>query len=179
MSNSIIAVDFDPAMHLELVRDFACGEEPWEKELASWIQNEAALVRRSIPCRIWLYVTEAKDIIGYGSLAMTRWNFPEPKNNRVALALIPAVAIQKQFWGKPAGPRENRYSALILDHLIISAAQMKIDVPILALFVHPENQRAIKVYERAQFSMFSKTFHDKTTGVTYLSMIRHLAMSGE
>jgi hypothetical protein len=33
MSNSIIAVDFDPAMHLGLVSDFACGDEPWEKEL--------------------------------------------------------------------------------------------------------------------------------------------------
>lgn len=65
MSNSIIAVDFDPAMHLGLVRDFACGEEPWEKELAGWIQNEAALMPGGT---VWLYVTEARK-----SSAMARW----------------------------------------------------------------------------------------------------------
>lgn len=121
----------------------------------------------------------SKEVVGYGSLAVTRWTFPDPTSKRVALALIPAVAIQKSFWGKPDGPREDRYSSQILDHLIITAVQMKIDVPILALFVHPANQRAIKVYERAGFSIFSKTYHDKATGVTYLSMIRPLAMSGK
>jgi ribosomal protein S18 acetylase RimI-like enzyme len=91
--------------------------------------------------------------------------------------LIPAVAIQKQFWGKPDGPREGRYSSQILDHLITEAARLPIDVPVLGLFVHPQNQRAIKVYERAGFQQFTQTYTDKTTGIVYRSMIRPLVLS--
>jgi len=175
-SNSIVAVAFDPAAHAELVRDFSCGDEPYERDRATWIQSEAAetIARGG---NVWLYVTENRDVIGFGSLAVSRWNYPEPANRRVALALIPAVAVQKQFWGKPDGPRDNRYSSQILDDLILTAAQLKLDAPILGLFVHPENQRAIKAYERAGFIMFSKTYIDKATNVEYRSMIRRLAMA--
>ena len=141
-----------------------------------WIQLEAAetIARGG---KVWLYATENRDIIGYGSLAVSRWNYPESANRRVALVLIPAVAIQKQFWGKPDGPRESRYSSQILDHLLSEAAWLKVDVPVLGLFVHPENKRAIKAYERAGFALFAKTYFDKATGITYLSMIRPIALS--
>jgi GNAT superfamily N-acetyltransferase len=91
------------------------------------------------------------------------------------LTLIPAVAIQKAFWGKPDGPRAERYSSQILDHLIVEAAQLPTDLPFLGLFIHPDNHRAIRVYERHGFQPFSQTATDKVTGVIYRSMIRPLA----
>ncbi len=172
MSTSLIAVEFS-ADFLDLVKDFACGDEPHERELAEWIRQESvtALDRGA---KVWIYVTPEKEVVGYGSLAVTRWNYPEPSSKRTSLALIPAVAIQKACWGKPDGPREGRYSSQILDHLITEAARLSATVPVLGLFVHPENQRAIKVYERAGFQPFSHTYTDKVSGVTYRSMIRDL-----
>ncbi|MBI3821661.1 MAG: GNAT family N-acetyltransferase [Planctomycetes bacterium] len=169
--NPLNAIEFDPDRHADLVKGFSCGDEAYEQDLARWLREDAAQTLAG-GGKVWLYATEAKEIVGFGSLAITRWNFPESASNRVSLALIPAVALQKQFWGKPDGPRENRYSSQILDHLLTEAARLKIDVPILGLFVHPENKRAIKAYERAGFTLFAKTYFDKATGVIYLSMLR-------
>jgi hypothetical protein len=91
--------------------------------------------------------------------------------------LIPAVAVQKEFWGKPDGPKEGRFSFQILDHLVSEAARLPVSVPVLGLFVHPQNQRATKAYQRAGFQPFSQTYTDKATGTTYCSMIRPLVLS--
>jgi GNAT superfamily N-acetyltransferase len=177
MPGSLIAVEFTE-QHLPLVQTFACGEESYERELAEWIRLDSVSAL-NCGCKVWLYVTSEKEIVGYGSLGVTRWNYPEPSSKRAALALIPAVAIQKEFWGKPDGPREGRYSSQILDHLITEAGTHPIDVPLLGLFVHPENHRAIKAYERAGFQPFLQTYTDKTSGVIYRSMIRPLILSAE
>jgi GNAT superfamily N-acetyltransferase len=175
MADPLIAVPFSAEL-LDLVRDFSCGEEGYERELAEWIRQEAvsALDRG---CKVWLYVTARKELVGFGSVALTRWRYPEPSSKRLALAVIPAVAIQTPYRGKPDGPREERYSSQILDHLIAEAAQLPVDAPLLGLFVHPDNQGAIKLYLRLGFSFFSHSYTDKTTGVTYRSMIRPLATS--
>ena len=190
MSETIIAVPLDPVLSplhavgsppfpvAPLLRDFNCGDEPFEQELARWIQQEAEEALGRGTC-VWLYVTDSKEIIGYGSLAMTRWHYPESAKKRATLAIIPPVAIQKQFWGKPDGPRKivthRRFSITFL----WKQRSLRIDIPILGLFVHPENKRAIKAYERAGFTLFSKTYHDKATGITYLSMIRPITLSAE
>ncbi len=174
MADSLIVVPFTRD-HLPRVQEFACGEEDHERELADWIRQEGlTTVERG--GKVWLYVTEAKEIVGFGSLVVTRWHYPEPSSKRTSIALIPAVAIQKPFWGKPEGPREGRYSTQILEHLIAEAAQLPIQEPILALYVHPANQRAIKAYERAGFQPFGQTYRDPSSGVTYVSMIRPLAL---
>src|SRR5207249_3478309 len=107
--------------------------------------------------KVWLYATGSKEVVGFGSLAVTRWHYPEPSSKRIAIAIIPAVAVQKAFWGKPDGPREGRYSTQIIEHLITEAAKLPIQEPVLALYVHPENQRAIKAYERAGFERHHQT----------------------
>lgn len=121
------------------------------------------------------YATAEKEVVGFGSLGTSNWNYPDPSAKRLTVAVIPAVAIQTKWWGKPDGPREGRYSAQILDHLILEAAKLVLAVPVLGLFVHPSNVRACKVYERAGFQAFSRTYTDKTTGVTYRSMLRLLS----
>jgi hypothetical protein len=73
--------------------------------------------------------------------------------------------VEKQFWGQPPGPREQRYSALILDDLISEATKrMSSDSGLLILYVNEKNSRAIRLYERAGFVPLQKPFKDKNTG---------------
>jgi ribosomal protein S18 acetylase RimI-like enzyme len=39
------------------------------------------------------------------------------------------------------------------------------------LYVHPDNQAAIKLYERFQFQRFHQSYTDPTSNITYLSYI--------
>jgi GNAT superfamily N-acetyltransferase len=169
MPAALVAIPFAAEL-LDQVQAFSCGEEPYERELADWIRQEA-LAAMSRGTKVWLYATEGRELIGYGSLGKTNWHWPEPGSGKVSLSIIPAVAIQKQYWGKPDGPREGRYSSQVLDHLIAEATDRTDTQPLLGLFVHTDNHRAIKLYERAGFTTFSHTYTDKTTGIVYRSMI--------
>jgi GNAT superfamily N-acetyltransferase len=172
MPTTLIPVAFSSEL-LPLVQDFDCGDEPHEQELAKWIVTEA-IPTIDAGGKVWLYATEDKQIVGFGSLGISNWRYPDPQSKRISVAVIPAVAIKKQFWGQPPGPRENRYSSQILDHLILEAAKLPITAPVLGLFVHPANTRAVKLYERAGFVLFSRTYTDPQTQVTYQSMVRIL-----
>ena len=172
MTAPLVAIPFDESL-LPHVQGFSCGEESYERELADWIRLESVpAIQRG--CKVWLYANEAREVVAYSSLAITRWRYPTPADKRVSLAVIPAVAIQKPFWGKPDGPPEGRYSSQILDHLLEEAARLSLDESMIGLFVHPDNGRAVRAYERAGFRHFSNTYTDPTTGVVYSSMVRRL-----
>lgn len=104
----------------------------------------------------------------------SRWPWPLPDSPHVPISLIPMVGIQKVYWGKPDGPPEERYSAQILDHLIYQAMQYTERHPLLGLFVDPRNVRAMRVYEKAGFVSFSKTYRDPDTGIVCESMLLNL-----
>lgn len=45
----------------------------------------------------------------------------------------------------------------------------------LGLFVHPQNVKAIKIYEeRFGFEGYSQSYQDKESGIIYLGMIRKI-----
>jgi GNAT superfamily N-acetyltransferase len=165
-------VRFTPDL-LGEVRDFDYGDEPYQRELADWMRNDAvqALERGT---KIWLYVNQAVEIVGYGSLGVTRWKYPEPTSRRTELVIVPAVALRKAFWGKPDGPPEDRYSSQIMRHLLDEAGDWPGQLPAVALFVHPDNLAAIKLYERFGFRAFSHTYTDPATQGTYRSFVRPL-----
>lgn len=87
------------------------------------------------------------------------------------LSLIVWVGVQKEFWGKPEGPKEDRYSARILDDLLAEVQTDAETHPVLGLFVHMDNHRAIKFYKEAGFSDDLVQRRDKETGeVVYFKM---------
>lgn len=177
MARTLKALPFVPDyVNLPAVRSFDCGDEPWEREVAAWIQGGPGGVLDDLQrgCEVWLYVTDEDGLVGLGSLAASRWQWPLPESPRVPISLIPMVGIQKRFWGKPDGPPDERFSARILDHLIFQAMGHTERQPLLGLFVDPRNVRAIRVYEKAGFTHFSKTYTDQASGVTYISMLLNL-----
>lgn len=175
MAGGLVVLDFTAEL-LSYVREFDCGSEPFEQELAGWIREHALqeIKHTKGKTQVWLYFTAAKELVGYGSLGTTRWPYPDAGSGRLTLAIIPNVAIQKIFQGKPDGPPQNRYSTLMVEHLVSEAIALPKDQPLIGLFVHPDNQRAIKFYERMNFTSFHKAYTDPITKVTYLSMIRRL-----
>jgi GNAT superfamily N-acetyltransferase len=175
MPDPLHFVAFTPDL-LDEVQDFDCGEQPFQQELAEWIQKDAvpAMARGT---KVWLYVNQAGEVVGYGSLGVTRWKYPDAASRRAELLIIPAVALRKAFWGKPDGPPKERYSSQIMEHLLAEALAWPGKPLAVGLFVRPENVGAIKLYERFGFRPFGHTYTDPQTGVTYRSFIRPLGQA--
>lgn len=165
---------------LGAVADFDCGDEGWETPLAAWIKappdvrNGALyeLGKRKGKLDVWLHVNGAGDLVGYSSLGISNWEWPTADDPRVPISVIPNVAIQKRFWGCPKND-PPRYSAQILDHLIFEARNHTERHPLLGLFVHPSNRRAIKADTTAGFQEYFRVFLED--GVEYKSMLLKLA----
>jgi ribosomal protein S18 acetylase RimI-like enzyme len=89
------------------------------------------------------------------------------------------MAIQKQFWGCPAdAAAADKYSAYLMDDVIAEARRIQHDdAPYLGLLVHAQNQRAIRVYEKAGFVIVPGVYKDKATGVEYTRMLLDLTLS--
>ncbi|MGH7169431.1 MAG: GNAT family N-acetyltransferase [Gemmataceae bacterium] len=188
MTTILKKIPFDAEL-LPLVSDFNCAEaEPakfWEEEINDWIRMDAATGDGALfwmrkGTQVWLYANEKDEIVGYGSLCESRWPDPAivekvPKIKRVPISLIPAVGLDRRFRGGPEGAeREERYSTKILRHLIHEARRHANRQPFLGLYVHPQNDRAIRLYRREHFEDFSQKYWHAKAGVEYTSMILKL-----
>ncbi len=173
--DALVYVPFTPDM-LGLVRGHDYGDEPYQQELALWMDNDA-VPAHSRGTKIWLYRNQAREFIGYSSLGTTRWRYPEPASPRRVLVVVPAVAIRRLFWGKPDGSQEGRYSSQIMRHLLKEADAWPGQPPAVGLFVHPDNHAAAKLYERFGFQPFFHSYTDPVAGVVYRSFIRPIVRS--
>lgn len=166
---------------LKEVADFDCGDEEWERPLAAWIKappnvkNGALYEMRKQKGKltVWLHVNGVGDLVGYSALGASNWQWPTADDPRVPISVIPNVAIQKRFWGGPMGD-PPRYSTQILEHLIFEARRYQDRHPLLGLFVHPMNARAIKAYKAAGFAEYFRTYTDDEDDVEYVSMLLKL-----
>jgi hypothetical protein len=148
---------------LPRVADFECGNEPWEKEVADWIRmppesGDGALFWSNRGTTIWLYETSAGEVIGFASLGVSHWEMRHSVTNVRSdrpIQIIPALAIQTRFQGFPKDvPKELRYSSRILSDVIAIATErcnLEKYPPLLALYVHERNERAIKLYQRPEY----------------------------
>jgi hypothetical protein len=175
---------------LPLVLDFDCAEQDpprvWEEEINDWIRadpatGDGALFWMAKGTQVWLYADEHDAVVGYGSLCQSRW--PDlavtqrvPKLKRVPISLIPAVGMNRQFHGGPAGAApEERYSTKIMHHLVCEARKHPERQPFLGLYVHPDNEKAIRLYRRMNFVDFTQKCWNERAKVDYPSMILKLA----
>jgi GNAT superfamily N-acetyltransferase len=171
---SLIRIPFDESL-LPKVSVFDCGTEPWQHEVSEWIKRQRGAGRAldEIECglQVWLYATDAGELVGFGSLgpALQRW--PAAKDPEIAVSIIPFMGIDRRFWGQPPGvPWQERYSGQILGDVVAEAAKSRDARPILKLLVYEGNAAAIKLYERVGFTEYHKPRKDKESGLLYKRM---------
>jgi ribosomal protein S18 acetylase RimI-like enzyme len=135
------------------VRDFHCGDQPWETEVSRWLTESAiddcAVKWMERGTKVWLYRAENGEIVGYGSLGSTKWRM-QPNEPRQPVSIIPSFALAASFQGEPRHlPSEERYATRIMRDLIAKADSLA--PRILGLFVDKHNARAIAFYSRIGF----------------------------
>jgi ribosomal protein S18 acetylase RimI-like enzyme len=134
---------------LSRVQGFNCGDKTYEEEVARWIQaarggGGALDDMANSPTTVWLYESEAGELVGFGSLGLTQWRWSP-------IWIIPFYGVQAQFQGQPPGPKEDRYARRIFEDLLAKAVAGPTERQLLGLCVHPENERAIRVYRAYGF----------------------------
>src|SRR5947209_9132714 len=106
MSDRIVREDFNPAVHLNQVQDFDCGNNSWEQAVSDWIKghdpSDSVLTDiASRGTRVWLYRNQADEMVGFGSLGLHEWSLSPFGKKKVPIVIIPNVAVARRFWGLP------------------------------------------------------------------------------
>src|SRR5208282_3307919 len=99
------------------VQGFDCGSAEWATPISDWIKGKEALSRvRKGTTKIWLYYNEANDLVGYGSVGITKWPIfaEEP---RKPVLILPSLGVQEKHQSKG-------YGKLICNHLISEAQKL-------------------------------------------------------
>jgi GNAT superfamily N-acetyltransferase len=174
VSQLLTRIPFTDAL-LPKVQAIDCGDTTWEREVSDWIKaprgGGGALDELEHGAQVWLYATAAGDLVGFGSLSAASQRWPGPNDPKIAVSVIPMLGVDRGYWGQPPGPPEQRYSAQLLDDLIAEARSSRDVRPILILFVHVDNVRGTRFYERAGFTELHKPWTDKQTGQQYRRMV--------
>ena len=120
-------------------------------------------------CEVWLYATASGGVVGFGSLGRSNWKWPDAQSPRRPISVIPMFGVRTQFRANHLGPPEQRFATQILRDLIAEAASCTDRDPLLGLYVHQDNQKAIRFYRRNGFL----TFHTEHVegGQRYQGMI--------
>ncbi|MBX3419566.1 MAG: N-acetyltransferase [Pirellulaceae bacterium] len=139
--------------------DFSCGDETWSRAATEWLIGSE--VWRSIEERktkVWLYRTADGQLIGFGSLGVTRRRWPPPEGGYANLLIIPMIGIDVRYHGQPSD-KNWRYSHQVISHLRYESIlawnehveNKKSILPLLLLYVHRDNHKAIRLYEKFGF----------------------------
>jgi ribosomal protein S18 acetylase RimI-like enzyme len=178
MSGLLTKVSFDKS-RLPDVRAFECGDvgEPWCDDVSKWIKSDEGVLVDMIrfKTKVWLYHDSGGQLVGYGSLGISKWEWPNMASPRTKVHHIPYLGVDKAYHGLPEGPPEGRYSVHIIRDLIEEARSRQAPeiAPLISLFVDERNLPAIKFYRRNGFrDYFEKRLEsDMTPGVFNVGMI--------
>lgn len=131
------------------VQNFSCGDEDWSIKMSEWISGTPCIMSMNRGTEVWLFSNDAGTIVGFGSVGVTDWPWPEPGCPKEKICIIPAMAVHKAFQG-------NGYSRRIIRFLVGRAITYRLFG--LALYVNPQNEAAIELYRSENFAMLPDTY---------------------
>src|SRR5262249_13421036 len=150
---------FTEAM-LDRVAGFDCGDTEAALEVSNWIKaprgaGGALDEIEEMGTQVWLYEDTAGKVVGFGSLGVTAWRYPNPKKSTfVPMHIIPFYGVQTPFKKNPPGDYKGHYSYQIFSDLIARALDWPEKHRWLSLCVTPTNQGAIRLYEEFGFVFY-------------------------
>lgn len=136
-----------------------CGEEPWSRAATEWVLgSDVWQSMQKHGTRVWLYRNDSNVVVGFGSLGIARRRWPPPNGECSNLLIIPMIGLDYRFQGQPPD-KQFRYSNQIVSHLRFEAIQLldehsmagRSTLPLLSLYVHRDNRRAVRLYEKSGF----------------------------
>lgn len=162
----LFADEFTEADQSELAH-FDCGEAddaPWARAANEWLFGSDVWESKKRGTTVWLYRLASGVLVGFGSLGLTRRRWPPPDGGYANLLIIPMLGIDRQCHAQPPD-EEMRYSRQILNHLLYEASQLyqsekergRSILDLLTLWVHEDNCRAIRLYEKFGFAAVRST----------------------
>jgi ribosomal protein S18 acetylase RimI-like enzyme len=172
MSGLLSPKEFDETC-LAAVERFDCGNSAWATTINHWIKSEDALQRvRKKNTKIWLYHNQSSELIGYGSLGITKWPIFSIESRKPVL-ILPNLGVQR-------GNQRQGYGKQICTHLIEESQKLYLEgrsqgktlLPFLGLLVHPDNTDAIGLYKSVGFSTYDHYFEEDS--VRYIGMAKLL-----
>lgn len=105
-------------------------------------------------------------------MTQSEWRWKSGSDPWIPLSIITWCAIHEDYHGELHEPKSERYANQVMEDLIGEAAETRTTRPVLGLFVHKENQRAIKFYERFRFTSEGMLdYQDKVTKIQYQKMV--------
>lgn len=151
------AVDFSNA---------SFGGESYQMELNDWLKNESESFLKNGKGILWGFFNQDQVLIGFAAFGLDHWHFPD--GTKVLLHLIHTLAIETKFQGKPENTeRRCKYSRQLMGHLIKEAERNNLITDVLGLLVHPQNFRAIRLYQEHGFVDLKADEIDRHSGQKY------------
>lgn len=156
-----------------LVAGFHCGEEAWASELSDYIRGKDPFYyARKRGTRTWLYSDASGAVVGYGCLGTYRCPDLFPEDPETQVQIIPNLAIH-------ADHQRRGYATYICKDLLREAAseygravEGTINLqPLVVLFVHPQNDKAIGLYKKLGFRPIGITSAGADPDVRYNGMV--------
>jgi ribosomal protein S18 acetylase RimI-like enzyme len=148
---------------------FDCGNKVWETEISDALKSGQVLGQIHERRDVWLYLTPARELAGYAGLVQSEIVWIEDIGLKRTYLEVSPIGVDKQFWGRKNVPREERCSYQIMGDLIEEARRRRI-APLLFLFVHPCNWRAINFYQNAGFRQMVIQRYNPRLGNPYRGM---------
>ena len=131
------------------LREFDCGDCPQDHDVSNFLKSDCfeLLGDPKRPLIVWLYYDEKDNLVGFSSLGISKWQYPDPQGQRLSVQIIPFLGVARAHAGKG-------YAKQIVDHLELEAIARQDVSDLLTLFVHVANAAARHIYDCAGFEPY-------------------------